>query len=207
MWCAFWGCCHERMSLMCKVVTEVWRCGGELAEEAGHPLGRRGECGAAPGCNSVEGRSGLWFVSKGSSVGSCVGEHLLWKMRLGLQRGNSMQSPEFFFLQGFCSKDQNCSWVLWDLKMIKPSKWSKDGDGHVGCGGTGGEERQNRRGAAGCKRSWITVGRRSFGALPCSPLAPLQLLVSNNLNAIPCGQAAANSLGYNTCPHPVVEGV
>lgn len=61
------------------------------------------------------------FVSKGSSVGSRVGEHLLWKMRSGLQRGDSMQSP-VFFLQGFCSKDQNCSWVLWDLKMIKPSK-------------------------------------------------------------------------------------
>lgn len=30
--------------------------------------------------------------------------------------------PRVFFLQGFCSKDQNCSWVLWDLKMIKPSK-------------------------------------------------------------------------------------
>lgn len=52
----------------------------------------------------MEGRSGLRFVSKGSSVGSCVGEHLLWKMRLGLQRGNSMQSPEFFFYKGFVAR-------------------------------------------------------------------------------------------------------
>lgn len=70
-----------------------------LAEEAGHPLGRREECGAAPGCNSVEGRSGPRFVSKEGSRGSCVGEHSLWKMRLGLQRGNSVQGPEFFFMR------------------------------------------------------------------------------------------------------------
>lgn len=44
------------------------------------------------------------FVSKGSSVGSRVGEHLLWKMRSGLQRGDSMQSPEFFFYKGFVAR-------------------------------------------------------------------------------------------------------
>lgn len=57
-----------------------------LAEEAGYQPIRKEECGAAPGCNTVEGQLSLWSVSKEGNKESRVGKHSLWKMRLGLQR-------------------------------------------------------------------------------------------------------------------------
>lgn len=82
-----------------------------LAEEAGYQPIRKEECGAAPGCNTVEGQLSLWSVSKEGNKESRVGKHSLWKMRLGLQRGNSMQGAVFFYdsfvariksLTGYC---------------------------------------------------------------------------------------------------------
>lgn len=42
-----------------------------------------------------------------------------------------------------------------------------------------GEERKKTEGELQDAKSWVTLGRRRSGAFPRSPVAPLQLLVSN----------------------------
>lgn len=38
---------------------------------------------------------------------------------------------------------------------------------------------KNRRGASGCKKSWVSLESRHSVAIPSSPLAALQVWVSN----------------------------
>lgn len=82
------------MSLNVQSHDVILECGRPLPEKAGHPLARREECGAVAGSNSLEGRSGLWFMFKEDNGGFWVEEHSLWKMRVELQSTNSVQGTE-----------------------------------------------------------------------------------------------------------------
>lgn len=64
--------------------------------------------------------------------------------------------------------------------------------------------RLKTRGTPGCKRNWLTVGKRCFRAFSCRPLAPLHLFISSVWMPL-CGQAAVTSSGCNTCQYLAVE--
>ena len=93
--------------------------------------------------------------------------------------------------------------------MIKPSKWSKDGNGYAGSDEAmmAMMRRLKTRGTPGCKRSWVTVGRKCFRAFSCRPLAPLHILASSVWMPLSVSKQQWPVLVCNTCPYRVVEDV